>query len=155
MVMLVKWLAMTMALQLPAGRPACVTAASPPSPARALGRILMTAVGMAEEPTAHFEGSFYGVYARVALNMNTRVAHVELSGIPLGGSLEGEGWLKSAGTESGPVVLQEEFAARLARRFVEISRASLDRRAGTVTVWASVPLLGEIEMVLNEIQSDA
>jgi len=104
---------------------------------------------------AHFEGSFYGVYARVALNMNTRVAHVTLSGIPLGGSLEGEGWLKSAGTESGPVVLQEEFAARLARRYVEISRASLDRGAKTVTVWASVPLLGEIEMVLNETTPDA
>ena len=155
MVVLVKWLAMTMALQLPANGPACVTAASPPSPARALGRILMSAVGLAEEPTTHFEGSFYGVYARVALNMNTRVAHVTLSGIPLGGSLEGEGWLKSAGTESGTVVLQDEFAARLARRYVEISRASLDRHARTVTVWASVPLLGEIEMVLNEIPPDA
>ena len=53
------------------------------------------------------------------------------------------------------VVLQDEFAARLARRFVEISRASLDRHAKTVTVWASVPLLGEIEMVLNEIPPDA
>jgi len=155
MVVLIKWVVMAMALQLPTGGPACATATSPPSPARALGRILMSAVGMAEEPMAHFEGSFYGVYASVALNTNTRVAHVTLSGIPLGGSLEGEGWLKSAGTESGPVVLQEEFAARLARRFVEISRASLDRGAKTVTVWAIVPLLGEIEMVLNEIPPDA
>jgi hypothetical protein len=152
---LIKWVVMTMAMQIPARGPACATAASPPSPARALGRILMTAVGLAEEPMAHFEGSFYGVYARVALNMNTRVAHVTLSGIPLGGSLEGEGWLKSAGTESGPVVLQEEFAARRARRGVGFSRAPRDRRAQTGTVWASVPLLGEIEMVLNEIPPDA
>ena len=155
MVLLVKWLVVTMALQLPSRGPAQATAASPPSPARSLGRILMQAVGLAEEPTAHFTGSFYGVYAHVALNMNTRVAHVTLSGIPIGGTLEGEGWLQSAGAESGPVVLQGDFAERLGRRFVEISRASLNRQAKTVTVWASVPLLGEIEMVLNEMLPDA
>jgi hypothetical protein len=125
---LIKWVVMTMAMQIPARGPACATAASPPSPARALGRILMTAVGLAEEPMAHFEGSFYGVYARVALNMNTRVAHVTLSGIPLGGSLEGEGWLKSAGTESGPVVLQEEFAARRRSRCGRACRFSARSR---------------------------
>jgi len=152
----VKWVAMTMALQLPAGGPAIAAAAAPPPPpARSLGRILMTAVGLAEEPMAHFEGSFYGVHARVALNMNTRLAHVSLSGIPLGGSLEGEGWLQGAGAESGPVVLRGDFQARLARRYVAISRASLDRRAKTVTVWASVPLLGEVEMVLNEVPEGA
>lgn len=149
--LLVKWLVVTTALQLPTGGPAGAAATAPPSPARSLGRILMQAVGMAEEPAAYFAGSFYGVHADVTLNMNTRVAHVTLSGIPIGGTLEGEGWLQSAGAESGPVVLQGDFSERLARRFVAITRASLDRNAKTVTVWASVPLLGEVEMVLDEV----
>ena len=98
-----------------------------------------------------YEGSFYGVSASVALNMNTRVAHVSLRGYPVAGTVEGEGWLKDPDKERGEVVLEPTFAARLARRLVHINWASLDRAAHTVTVAASVPILGVCELVLNRV----
>ena len=98
----------------------------------------------------HFEGTFYGVHVSVALNMETQVATVTLRGVPLVGSIEGEGsWLRDAGGgESDVLELEAEFAARLARRFVRIDGAELDPERATVTVHAVLPLLGARSLVL-------
>jgi len=112
-----------------------------------LGRVLME-IGV-PAPVEHFEGTFYGVTAKVDLNMRTRVANVYLNGIPIGGRISGTGWLKDPEAESGTVVLEPEFAKRLDRRFVSIYSARLDREQHTVTVRAKVPILGTIALVLS------
>ena len=112
-----------------------------------LNRMLMQA-GLAEQ-IEHFEGSFYGVTAKVDLNMRTRVADVSLNGVPLGGRVSGTGWLSDPYAESGTVVLEKEFAKRLHRRFVAIYSARLDRLRHMVIVKAKVPILGVIELVLE------
>lgn len=120
------------------------------TPPRTASAVLMRALGVVDT-IERFEGSFYGVSASVALNMNTRVAHVSLRGYPIAGSVEGEGWLKEPDKERGAVVLEPTFAARLARRFVYIQWASLNREKHTVTVSASVPVLGSVELVLQRV----
>lgn len=135
--------------------PAYVRAASMPTsafefPQRTASAAIMRALGVADT-VERFAGSFYGVSATVALNMNTRVAHVALSGYPIAGTVEGEGWLKEPDKERGEVVLEPTFAARLARRFVTIKWASLDHQKHTVTVHASVPVIGSVVMVLNRV----
>lgn len=112
-----------------------------------LNRVLMHA-GFAD-PIEHFEGTFYGVTAKLDLNMRTRVADVSLNGVPLGGRVSGTGWLKDSEAESGTVILEKEFAKRLRRRFVSIHSARLDRQQHTVTVSVNVPVLGVIHIVLQ------
>ena len=121
--------------------------ATAPSPRGALSRALMYS-GLVD-PIERFAGSFYGVHARVHLNMRTRVATVALRGAVLGGTVQGTGKLADADAEAGGVVLERTFEMRLRRRFVTIQRAALDRARMTVTVWARVPILGEVEMVLS------
>lgn len=111
-----------------------------------LNNVLMHAGVM--DKVEHFEGSFYGVNAKVELNMRTRVAMVHLSGAAIGGRVSGTGWLKQAGTTTGAVVLERSFEKRLRRRFITISKAHLDSRLHTVTVSATVPVLGTIDLVL-------
>ena len=123
-----------------------VPATAPAAPRGALGRALMHA-GLVD-PIERFAGSIYGVHARVHLNMRTRVATVALRGAVLGGTVQGTGRLADAGAEAGGVVLERTFVVRLRRRFVTIQRAALDRARMTVTVWARVPILGAVEMVL-------
>jgi len=135
--------------------PAYVGAASMPAtlfehPQRTATGAIMRALGVADT-IERFEGTIYGVSATVALNMNTRVAHVALRGYPLAGTVEGDGWLKEPDKERGAVELEPTFAARLARRFVYIKWASLDREKHTVTVQAAVPILGSVEIVLNRV----
>tara|TARA_B100000963_G_C22552280_1_gene637354 strand:- start:175 stop:600 length:426 start_codon:yes stop_codon:yes gene_type:complete len=117
-----------------------------PSPRGALSRALMYS-GLVN-PIERFDGSLYGVNVRVNLNMRTRVATVTLYGAVLGGTVQGTGKLADADAEAGSVVLERTFETRLRRRFVTIQRAALDRERMTVTVWARVPILGEIEVVL-------
>ena len=124
-----------------------VVPANAPPPRGALGRALMHA-GLVD-PVERFAGSFYGVHARVHLNMRTRIATVSLRGAALGGTVQGTGWLKDAEAEEGGVVLEERFEARLRRRFVKIRSAALDRTSMTVTVYAIIPLLGEVALVLR------
>ena len=135
--------------------PTYVGAASMPvapfePPQRTTTGAIMRALGVADT-IERFEGMIYGVRATVALNMNTRVAHVALRGYPLAGTVEGDGWLKEPDKERGAVELEPNFAARLARRFVFIKWASLDREKHTVTVEAAVPILGSVELVLNRV----
>lgn len=100
----------------------------------------------------NYTGGVFGVTAEVELNLRTRVAHVKLEGIPIGGKVEGEGWLASPTAETGPVVLQPEFEAALRRRRIRITEAALDRHANTVLVTASVPVLGEQRILLRAVQ---
>lgn len=137
----------TALLALCASHQAVLTTA-PASPRGALGRILMQ-TGLVD-PVERFQGTFYGVHTRVHLNMRTRVANVALRGAVLGGTVQGSGRLQDMGAEEGGVVLDAAFEKRLRRRFVTIQRAALDRARMTVTVWATVPILGEIEMVLTQ-----
>lgn len=111
-----------------------------------LNRMLMQA-GL-PDPIEHFEGRFYGVSAKVALNMRTRVAQVSLSGVPLGGRISGTGWLSDSEAEGGTVVLAPEFERRLGRRMVSVYRARLDRAKHTVTVGVQIPVLGKMDLVL-------
>lgn len=111
-----------------------------------VGRLLM-GIGV-PAPVERFEGSFYGVTAKLDLNMRTRVAIVHLYGVPLGGHVSGTGWLKDPEAESGTVVLDPSFAKRLHRRFVSIHSAHLDKKQHTVTVRVKLPMLGVIELLL-------
>ena len=94
-----------------------------------------------------YEGRLYGVAARVSLDMDARRAHVHIAGlgIPV---LDGVGWLDGAG-ESGSVVLEGGFAAKLARLRLRVDHARLDRRDDTVTVGITAPLLGAQTIVLR------
>ena len=112
-----------------------------------LNRVLMQA-GFAD-PVEHFEGRFYGVNAKVALNMRTRVAKVHLDGVPIGGRISGTGWLTDSAAEAGSVVLAPEFERRLRRRMVAIYSARLDRQKHTVTVGVKIPVLGVLDLVLS------
>jgi len=126
----------------------CSAPAAPsPTTRGVLQRVLMHMV--VSDPIEHFSGTFYGVRAEVDLNMRTRVATVALSGAVLGGRVSGTGWLKRAGAESGGVILDAEFERRLRRRFVQIRHAALNREERTVTVYAKVPVIGAIKMVLK------
>ncbi len=112
-----------------------------------LNRVLMQ-MGLPEHVET-FEGRFYGVSAAVELNMRTRVAHVRLNGVPLGGRISGTGWLKDPESESGTVILEPGFEARLARRYVSIYSAHFCRKHHTVTVNVKVPILGIVSLVLE------
>jgi len=101
------------------------------------------------DPVEVFTGRFYGVSATCALNMHTRLAVVSLHGAPVGGRVSGTGWLSQEGAEAGPVVLDEEFAKLLRRRFVSIYSARLDRKAQTFTVHVRIPVVGSIALVLT------
>ena len=101
------------------------------------------------DPVKTFEGSFYGVSAAVELNMRTRVALVRLNGVPIGGRISGTGWLKDPESESGTVVLEPSFEARLARIYVSIHSAHLCRKHHTVTVNVKIPALGVMSLVLE------
>ena len=109
---------------------------------------ILTQMGI-PDPVETFEGSFYGVSAVVELNMRTRIAQVRLNGVPLGGRVSGTGWLQNAELESGTVVLEPSFEARLARRYVSIYSAHLDRKGHTVTVNVKIPILGILSLVLT------
>jgi hypothetical protein len=138
-------------LVMPSWVGAAALATSPfEPPQRTASAVLMRALGVSDT-VENFEGSFYGVSANVALNMNTRVAHVSLRGYPIAGTVEGDGWLKDSDKERGNVVLEPTFAARLARRFVYIQWASLNREKHTVTVSVSVPVIGSCELVLHRV----
>lgn len=101
----------------------------------------------------HYRGSMYGVTAKVELNLKRREAKVQLYGIPIGGTVEGMGWLVpnngDADGEQGGVDLEDDFAARLARRMVSIEKAKLDRVRNVMEVTVNVPFFGQQTLVLE------
>lgn len=117
-------------------------------------RGLLTRMGVVAGEVQHFQGGLYGVSASIALNLSTRHAEISLRGTPVGGTLSGSGWLKTEQAEaySGGVVLDPDFAKQLARRFVSIQHASLNRETNTVTVTVTVPIFGRNVLVLKRIE---
>jgi len=99
--------------------------------------------------TRRFRGSLYGVTATVEMDLSTRKAAVELSGMVLGGGLSGIGWLNDPEVDKGSVVLDDDLAAALAWRGVRIVSASLDRETDSVSIGVTIPVLGFQRIVLS------
>lgn len=85
-------------------------------------------------------GGFMGVRARVELCRHSRVAKLELSGAPLGGSISGVATFVEGGESDGPVKISEPLATALRRRFISILDASHDPRRDVIVVIARLPL---------------
>jgi len=101
--------------------------------------------------TRRFRGSLYGVTATVEMDLSTRKAAVELSGMVLGGGLSGIGWLNDPEVDKGSVVLDDDLAAALAWRGVRIVSASLDRETDSVSIGVTIPVLGFQRIVLGGV----
>jgi hypothetical protein len=86
-----------------------------------------------------FTGGLLGVSADVVLCMQTQHASIELSGIPLGGSLKGTARFHNG--EGSDVVVDEPLNSALKRRFVKIVGARFDRAEDMVYVTVKLPLL--------------
>ena len=115
--------------------------------------VVMSATGLDgfSSGVQQFQGRMLGVRARVTLDMDTRKARIELLGAPMGGYVQGVGWLRDPKAEAGGVVVDQEFARKLARRMVGIRHAALNRRARTVSVTVTVPVFGQQTMVLQHV----
>ena len=101
--------------------------------------------------TRRFRGSLYGVTATVEMDLSTRKAAVELSGMVLGGGLSGTGWLNESEVDKGSVVLDDDLAAALAWRGVRIVSASLDRETDSVSIGVTIPVIGFQRIVLGGV----
>ena len=86
-----------------------------------------------------FTGGLLGVSADVVLCMRTKHAFIELSGIPLGGSLKGTARFHSG--EGSAIVVDEPLNSALKRRFVKIVGARFDRAKDMVYVTVQLPLI--------------
>ena len=98
-----------------------------------------------------FQGSVYGVTATCFLNLDVKTAEVELTGIPIGGVLRGTGRLDNSKTNSGAVILDDVFAATLARKFVKVKNAIYLKTSNIVIVTVQVPIFGTLEITLKQI----
>ena len=94
-----------------------------------------------------FEGGLLGVSADVVLHRDAKVAVISLSGVPIGGRVEGKAEL---GSGEDDVVIHEPLRGVLARRFVKIVSARHDAATDRVLVTARLPLgLGTHTIVLE------
>jgi hypothetical protein len=99
-------------------------------------------VSTVELPSAEngkFVGGLMGVSAKVNLCLGKKVAAIELSGLPLGGTLAGTARFQDG--EGSPVVVDEPLRSALRRRFVKIVGAEFDREKDIVLVTVKLPLL--------------
>ena len=91
-------------------------------------------------PTSErFVGGLMGVSADVSLCLESQHAVIKLSGIPLGGRLEGTA--RFANGEGSGVVVDEPLRSALRRRFVSIVSARFDRKHDRVYVTVQLPLM--------------
>ena len=120
----------------------------------AMRAVVMSATGLDGfgSGVQQFQGGMLGVRARVSLDMDTRKARIELMGAPMGGYVQGVGWLRDPKAEAGGVVVDQEFARKLARRMVGIRHAALNRRTRTVSVTVTVPIFGQQTLVLQHVK---
>lgn len=88
--------------------------------------------------------------ALVVLNPHTRVAIVTLSGIPLGGALEGMAWLDASGRPK----LDVDLHKALSQRGVGVEAVTLDDGWWTCTVTTSLPLLRTLRITLTRDTSE-
>ena len=99
-----------------------------------LNRVLMQA-GLAD-PIEHFEGRFYGVSAKVALNMRTRVARCRSTACRWAGASRARGGCERRGRGRHRRAGARVSSAACAAAWSSIYRARLDR-ASTPSPWAS------------------
>lgn len=120
---------------------------------RAVHTVLMT-VDLFDEhdcAPATFQGSLLGVTATIKVDLQSRRADILLRGVPVGGRVQGSGWLTNNEFEHGGVQLDEDLERALARRFVAIEGAALDRIKNVVIVNVSVPVFGVQTIELTRI----
>jgi hypothetical protein len=80
-----------------------------------------------------------GVHADVTLCMDTKHASIKLTGMPLGGTLQGTARFSDG--EGSSVVVDEPLRTSLRRRFVNIVGAEFDREQDSVFVKIKLPFL--------------
>ena len=97
------------------------------------------ALALPSKAEGRFVGGLMGVSAQVRLCVAKKTAVVELSGIPLGGTLSGTAHFQSG--EGSPVVVDEPLRSQLRRRFVRIVEARYDEDGDKVFVTVKLPLL--------------
>lgn len=96
----------------------------------------------------------FGVSANAVLDTRRRHAIVTLSGIVLGGRIQGSGWLGALGADQvkaddGLVILDSGFEERLRRRGIAVRYASLNQTDDTLVVTVTIPLFGVQNIVLH------
>ena len=101
------------------------------------------AMAMASPPTYH--GSMLGVHARVELLLEEQKAKIRLSGLPVGGTLEGE----ASFDEDHNVVMDDEFACALRRRMVAVVGVEPHVDMQSMQVHVKLPLLGRRTLRMN------
>jgi len=101
-----------------------------------------------EQLVKDYEGRFYGVRVQVELRVQSMVAMVHLTGIPVGGRVSGTGWLKHHARDKGVVVLEAGFEKRLRKRRVVIHGAALAKDGHALAVFVQLPLVGNVSLVL-------
>lgn len=109
-------------------------------------------------PTPHsgerFVGGLMGVHADVTLCLATKHAAIKLSGIPLGGTLQGTARFSDG--EGSSVVVDEPLRSSLRRRFVNIVGAKFDRQRDRVYVTVQLPfLLGTQTIMMARAEDEA
>lgn len=91
---------------------------------------------MATKKPTTYKGSVFGVSADVRLLEDYNRAVIKLSGIPLGGTLQGIAWMKS----EDDIELDEDLAYALQWRHVKIVRVKRSEDLSTVSVTVKLPI---------------
>lgn len=106
-----------------------------------------------------YECRHLGVAAKAVLDTNRRYATVSLSGIVLGGKLEGNGWIldpsflgavgENDAKNGGMVILDVDFEYKLRKRGIVVRDALLNRTTDTLVVTVSIPIFGLQRIILH------
>ena len=94
-----------------------------------------------------YSGRRFGVSANVDLDMFSKIATVTLSGIPIGGSINGTATLD----ESGNPVLDDKLRDALARRGVSVDTVDMDSGSTSCRVVARLPFARCLSITLNKL----
>jgi hypothetical protein len=94
-----------------------------------------------------FEGGLLGVAARVVLREERRDALVSLSGVPIGGRIEGTAWFG----RDGQVKMDPSMQRALKRRLCAVLEVRAARNRKHVTVRLRVPVFGARTLVLHRV----
>ena len=98
---------------------------------------------------ARYHGSFLGVRARVQLNLGERLAAVELSGVPFGGTVRGTARFLDENGESGRVRMDGPLDRAMRARLCSVRAVALDEAADEVRVSVALPLFGTRALTLK------
>jgi hypothetical protein len=102
-------------------------------------------------PPERFVGGMLGVSADVQLCYASHHALVKLTGVPLGGTLEGKAEFAEGGMTSGDIVVHEPLKTALRRRFVTVVSAAFVSRDEVHLVVKLPLLLGTKTIILKRV----